>query len=73
MLKKDQEKLKEVESSKTLKETTEEIADKLELIRAIAELRGFSLTDVIAEANKKIKKVVSKKEYQSKKQKKIER
>ena len=56
MLKKDQEELKEVETAESLDERRKELADKLELIRAMAEFSGFSLTEIIEEADKKKQK-----------------
>lgn len=53
LLKKDQEELKEVETANSLEERKKELADKLELIRAMAEFNGFSLNDIIAEADRK--------------------
>lgn len=51
LLKKDQEELGEVKLAKTLEERKKELADKLELIRAMAEFSGFNLDDIIAEAD----------------------
>lgn len=56
LLKKDTEELEEVRVSNTLEERKEELADKLEVIRAMAEFSGFTLQDIIEEANKKKEK-----------------
>lgn len=56
LLKKDQEELKEVEMAESLLERKKELADKLELIRAMAEFNGFSLDDIIIEADRKKQK-----------------
>lgn len=56
LIKKDKEELEEVESASSLEERKKELADKLELIRAMAEYNGFSLQDIIAEADKKKQK-----------------
>lgn len=56
LLKKDQEELKEVETAESLDERKKELADKLELITAMAEFSGFSLNEIIEEANKKKQK-----------------
>lgn len=56
LLKKDNEELIEVKEANSLKEIKEELADKLELIRAMASYNGFSLQDIIDEANKKRQK-----------------
>lgn len=53
LLKKDTEELEEVRTAKSLEERKKELADKLELIRAMAEYSGFSLDDIIEEADKK--------------------
>lgn len=54
--KKDEEKLLEVKEAKSLSNRKMELADKLEIIRAMAEFSGFSLQDVIAEADRKREK-----------------
>lgn len=56
LLKKDSEELEEVKLSSSTEEIKKELADKLELIRAIAEFCGFTLEDVINEANIKREK-----------------
>ena len=54
--KKDEEELLEVKEAKSLSDRKMELADKLEIIRAMAEFSGFSLQDVIAEADRKREK-----------------
>lgn len=56
LLKKDEEELKEVQAAENKKERKGKLADKLELIRAMAEFSGFSLDDIIAEADRKKQK-----------------
>ncbi len=56
LLKKDQEELEEVETAESLDERKKELADKLELIRAMAEFSGFTLSEIIEEANRKKQK-----------------
>ena len=56
MLKKDSEELEEVRTAISIEERKKELADKLELIRAMAEFNGFTLQDVIDEANLKKEK-----------------
>lgn len=53
LLKKDTEELLEVQSALTIEERKKELADKLELIKAMAEFNGFSLEDVIEAADRK--------------------
>lgn len=53
LLEKDSEELHEVREAQTTDEVKKELADKLELIRAMAEFKGFNLDDIIAEADKK--------------------
>lgn len=53
LLLKDSEELEEVRNSKSTDERKKELADKLELIRAMAEFNGFTLKDIIDEADKK--------------------
>lgn len=53
LLKKDEEELQEVREASSLEERKKEIADKLELLRSMAEYNGFSLEDIIDEANTK--------------------
>lgn len=56
LLKKDMEELEEVKKAESLAEIKEELADKLELIRAMAEYNGFCLEDIIKEADRKKQK-----------------
>ncbi len=56
LLKKDYEELKEVETAESLDERKKELADKLELIRVMAEFSGFSLNEIIDEADRKKQK-----------------
>lgn len=56
LLKKDQEELEEVETAESLDERKKELADKLELIKAMAEFSGFSLDEIIEEADRKKQK-----------------
>ncbi len=56
LLKKDIEELEEVKKTESLVERKEELADKLELIRAMAEYNGFRLEDIIEEADRKKQK-----------------
>lgn len=56
LLKKDKEELLEVEEAESLIERKKELADKLELIRAMAEFNGFTLQDIIEEADRKKEK-----------------
>lgn len=53
LLKKDAEELKEVETASSLEERKKELADKLELIRAMAKFSGFTLDEIIQEADRK--------------------
>lgn len=53
LLKKDTEELKEVRASLSIEDRKKELADKLELIIAMSEFSGFTLQDVIEEANRK--------------------
>lgn len=53
LLEKDTEELIEVKEAKTIDERKKELADKLELIRAMAIYNGFTLEDIIMEADKK--------------------
>lgn len=54
--KKDIEELEEVKKAESLAERKEELADKIELIRAMAEYNGFRLEDIIEEADRKKQK-----------------
>lgn len=56
LLKKDNEELEEVKNSTTKEEIKKELADKLELIKAMAEFNGFTLQDIINEAKIKREK-----------------
>ena len=56
LIKKDKEELLEVEQATSIEEIKKELADKLELIIAMADFNGFSLQDIIDEANKKKEK-----------------
>lgn len=51
LLLKDAEELEEVRSAISVEERKKELADKLELIIAMAEYSGFTLDDIIEEAN----------------------
>lgn len=53
LLKKDAEELLEVKQAESVEERKKELADKLELIRAMAEYNGFTLEDIIEEADRK--------------------
>ncbi len=53
LLKKDTEELEEVKEAESKDEILKELGDKLELIRAMAEYQGFTLEDVIKQADKK--------------------
>ena len=55
LLKKDTEELEEVKNATSKDEVLKELGDKLELIRAMAEYQGFTLEDVIKQADKKDK------------------
>ena len=53
LLKKDTEELLEVKESSTKEEIKKELADKLELIIAMAKFNGYTLQDIIKEAETK--------------------
>ena len=53
LLKKDSEELEEVRNASSSEEIKKELADKVELIRAMAEFNGFAFQDVINEADSK--------------------
>ena len=53
MLKKDAEELEEVKLAQDLDERKKELADKLEVLRAMAEFNGFTLEEILEEAQKK--------------------
>ena len=56
LLKKDTEELEEVRTAMSIEDRKQELADKLELIRAMANYSGFTLEDIIEEANRKKEK-----------------
>lgn len=56
LYKKDSEELEEVKLSKTREEVKKELADKLEIIKALASYYGYSLDDIIEEAGNKLKR-----------------
>jgi len=56
LLKKDTEELEEVRTAISIEDRRKELADKLELIRAMANFSGFTLEDIIEEANRKKEK-----------------
>ncbi len=56
LLKKDVEELEEVRTAESLEDRKKELADKLELIRAMAEFSGFGLEEIIEEADRKKQK-----------------
>jgi len=45
----------EVAEAETLYETKKELSDLLEVVRSIAEYKGFSLSEILDEADKKAK------------------
>ena len=53
LLKKDTEELEEVKAAAYIEDIKQELADKLELIRAMAEFNGLTLQDIINEADRK--------------------
>ena len=53
LLKKDIEELEEVKSAESKDEVLKELGDKLEILRAMAKYHGFTLEDVIKQADKK--------------------
>ena len=53
LIKKDFEELEEVKNAKISEEVKKELADKLEVIMAMAEFQGFTLQDIINESDKK--------------------
>jgi len=55
LLKKDNEELEEVRQASSREDVKEELSDKLEIIRAMAAYHGFTLDDIIEEANLKRK------------------
>lgn len=56
LLKKDSEELEEVRQASSKEEIKEELADKLEIIRAMASYQGFTLDDIIETADVKKEK-----------------
>lgn len=56
LLLKDTEELEEVRSATSIEERKKELADKLELLIAMAEYNGFTLQEIIDEADKKKQK-----------------
>jgi len=56
LLKKDNEELEEVRTATSALEIKKELADKLEIIRAMAEFHGYTLKDIIEEADVKKEK-----------------
>ena len=65
LLKKDSEELEEVRLAETSEERKKELADKLEVLRAMAEYQGFSLEDILMEADRKKENCKEKKKPQS--------
>ncbi len=53
LLRKDEEELREVAEAESLEERRAELADKLEVLRAMAKYWGFSLQDIINAADQK--------------------
>ena len=53
LLLKDTEELEEVRSANSIEERKKELADKLELLIAMAEYNGFTLQDILDEKKKK--------------------
>lgn len=53
LLEKVKEELYEIETAETLDETKKELADLIEVVRAMAENKGFTLPEIIDEADKK--------------------
>ena len=53
LLIKDNEELEEVKTASSIEERKKELADKLEIIRAMAEFNGFTLEEIIDEAERK--------------------
>lgn len=53
LLKKDIEELEKVKSAESKDEVLKELGDKLEILRAMAKYHGFTLEDVIKQADKK--------------------
>ena len=56
LLKKDTEELEEARTASSVAERKKELADKLEIIRAMAEFSGLTLGDIIQEADAKREK-----------------
>ena len=55
LFEKAKEELSEVETAENIDETKAELADLLEVVRALSEYNGFSLSQIIEEADKKAK------------------
>ena len=55
LIEKAKEELSEVETAESIDETKKELADLLEVVRALSEYNGFSLSQIIKEADKKAK------------------
>ncbi len=55
LFEKAKEELWEVETAESIDETRAELADLLEVVRALSEYNGFSLSQIIEEADKKAK------------------
>ena len=56
LYKKDIEELEEVRNCNTKEEVKKELADKLEIIKALSSYYGYSLDDIIKEADNKVKR-----------------
>ena len=56
LLKKDSEELEEVRTASSREEVKKELSDKLELLKAMAAYNGFSLDEIIEEADRKKQK-----------------
>lgn len=56
LFKKDEEELLEVKQATSALEIKKELADKFEIIKAMAEFNGFCIQDIIEEADKKRQK-----------------
>lgn len=56
LLEKVKEELYEIETAENLDETKKELADLIEVVRAMAENKGFSLSEIIDEADEKVVK-----------------
>lgn len=58
LVKKDAEELEEVKLAQDLDERKKELADKLEVLRAMAEFNGFTLEEILEESQKRNLKMV---------------